>query len=90
MSEITTIQKRQLIEIYQKYRKVFSNLPGKAKNFICELSFHTPINFNKKSYPIAQSLKPAVKKEIQRMMEQDIIEYSSSPYTCLLYTSRCV
>ena len=52
-----------------------------GKNFSCELNFHSPINFNRKSYPIPQSLKPAVKKEILKMLEQDIIEYSSSPYT---------
>ena len=60
---------------------MFSDLPGKAKNFVCQLSFDSPVNFNKKSYQIAQSLKQAVKREIQRIMDQDIIEYSSSSYT---------
>ena len=81
MKEITNMQRNQLIGIYQEYRNVVSDLPGKAKNFICEMNFHSPINFNRKSYPIPQSLKPAVKKEIFKMLEQDIIEYSSSPYT---------
>ena len=34
-----------------------------------------------RSYPIAQSLKPAVRNQIQKMLDQDIIENSSSPYT---------
>ena len=80
-SEITHKQKGQIISIYNRYRRIFSDLPGKAKNFVCQLSFNSPINFNKKLYPIAQSLKPAVKKGIRRLMDQDIIEYSSSLYT---------
>ena len=74
-------QKKKLKEIYKTYRNVFSNSPGKAKNFICRLKFHDSVNFNKKSYPIAQSLKEAVRKEIARMIQEDIIERSSSPYT---------
>ena len=45
--KVNTEQKDQLVAIYDKYRKVFSNLPGKAKNFITELTFNHPINFNR-------------------------------------------
>ena len=74
-------RKERLVNVYKKYRNTFSDLPGKAKNFVCELEFHNPIKFNKKSYPIAQSHKSLVRKEIHRMLEHDIIETSSSPYT---------
>ena len=77
--EVSVEQKQNLIDIYNKYRSVFSDSPGKAKNFMCE--FHDSVQFNRKSYPIAQSLKEAVRKEIQRMIDNDIIERSSSPYT---------
>ena len=87
---ISVEEKYQLIEIYNRYRTVFSESPGKAKNFLCELKFKDNVNFNKRSYPIAQALKEAARKEIQRMIMEDIIERSNSPYTCLLYTSRCV
>ena len=36
-SEITHEQKRQLISIYNRYMRAFSDLPGKAKNFVCQL-----------------------------------------------------
>ena len=49
-SEVTSEQKSQLVSIYNKYKKVFSDLPRQAKDFICELSFNQPINFNRKSY----------------------------------------
>ena len=78
---ITVEQKQQLIKIYDKYKSVFSDSPGKAKNFLCELKFKENVNFNKRSYPIAQALKEAGRKEIQRMILEDIIERSNSPYT---------
>ena len=55
-------------------------------NFVCELKFHNPVHLNKKSYPIGQSLKEAVRKEIQRMIDEDIIEKSYSPYTSPIVT----
>ena len=55
--EISGEQKLKLIEIYNKYRSVFSDAPGKPKDFTCELKFHESVQFNRKSYPIAQSLK---------------------------------
>ena len=76
---ISVEQKTRLVDIYN-YRNVFSNSPGKAKNFECKLKFQYSVNFNKKSYPIAQSLKEAVRKEILRMVEEDIIEKSRSPH----------
>ena len=80
--EAVSVEQRQdLVNIYNKYIRVFSNLPGKARNFVCELRFHNSVNLNRKSYPIAQSLKEDVRQKIQRMIEEDIIERSSSPYT---------
>ena len=81
---ISVEQKTKLIEIYKTYRNVFSDSPGKAKDFVCRLKFHDSVNFNKKSYPIAQSSKEAVRKEIARMIQEDIIERSNSPYTLSL------
>ena len=74
-------QLEKLITIYNKYRHVFSDLPGKVKNYQCILKFKEPVNFNRKSYPIAYSLKEAVRTEINQLMEDDIIEPSQSPYT---------
>ena len=45
------------------------------------LKFKDNVNFTKRSYPIAQALKEAAQKEIQRMVMEDIIERSNSPYT---------
>ena len=69
-------QLNRLITIYNKYRHVFSDLPGKVKNYQCVLHFKEPVNFNRKSYPIAYSLKEAVRSEINQLIEDDIIAVS--------------
>ena len=77
---LTDEQIERLIQIYN-YRHVFSDTPGKVKNFQCEIKFNYQTEFKRKSYPIAFSLKEAVRLEIQRFIENDIIEISNSPYT---------
>ena len=78
---ISEEQAENLIEIYKKYKHVFSNTPGKVKGYQCRINFWEPVDFHRKSYPIAYSLKNEVRAEINRMMEEDIIEYSQSPHT---------
>ena len=48
-------QLNQLVNIYEKYRAVFSDEPGKIRNYQCSIRFREPVEFNRKSYPIAQS-----------------------------------
>ena len=74
-------QIEMLINIYNRYRHVFSDIPGKVKNYQCVLKFKEPVNFNRKLYPIAYSLKEAVRTEINQLLKDDIIECSQSPYT---------
>ena len=71
---ITDNQIEELITIYKWYRHVFSDTPGKIKNFQCEIKFKETADFKKKSYPIAYSQKEAVRTEINRLIEEDIIE----------------
>ena len=49
----------RLIRIYEKYKAVFSDEPGKVKNYQCKLEFKENVEFNRRSYPIAHSLKEA-------------------------------
>ena len=79
--KLTINQANKLINIYNKYKSVFSDEPGKVKNFQCTLQFRDTVDFNRKSYPIAQSRKQAVRAEIEKMINRDIIESSHSPYT---------
>ena len=45
--KISKEQRQELVRIYNRYRSVFSDSPGKAKNFVCELKFLNPVHFNK-------------------------------------------
>ena len=80
-TQLTVQQAEQLIEVYNRYKHVFSNTPGKVRDYQCEIQFREPVNLIKKSYPIAFSLKEAVRTEINRLIAEDIIEPSYSPYT---------
>lgn len=79
--QLTDSQLRQLTGIYKQFQHIFSNSPGKAKDFQCKLKFKENVTFNRKSYPIAHSLKDKVHTEIKNMLSEDIIEQSHSPYT---------
>ena len=70
--EISKKQVENLIKIYQKYQHVFSNTPGKVKGYQCKINFREPVDFHRKSYPIAYSLKNEVRAEINRMMEETL------------------
>ena len=53
-AQLTVQQAEQLIDVYNRYRHVFSDTPGKVRDYYqCEFEFREPVNFNKKSYPIA-------------------------------------
>ena len=57
-------QVEKLISIYNKYRHIFSDAPGKVKGYQCKLKFREPVEFHKKNYYIAYSLKEALRREL--------------------------
>lgn len=75
---------RETYNIYEKCKEVFSEQPGKIKNIQCHLKIKENVAFKKKPYPIPQALKAQVRTEINKMMNQGIIEKSHSPFTSLL------
>ena len=90
-ANLTDQQVESLISIYERYRHAFSDAAVKVKNYQCKITFKEPVEFHKKSYPIAHSLKEVVRTEINRMMNNDIIEYSHSPYTLsLIHIQMCI
>ena len=64
-------QANQLKSIYEKYRSVFSDEPGKVKNYQCKLKFRETVEFNWKAYPITHSRKEAERAEINKMIIND-------------------
>ena len=53
--QISEVQAEKLIEIYNRYKHIFSNAPGKVKGYQCEINFKQPVDVRRKSYPIAYS-----------------------------------
>ena len=48
------------------------DVPGKVKDYQFTLQFKEPVNFNKKSYPVAYALKEAVRTELDKMIAEDL------------------
>ena len=67
--QISEAQAERLITVYNNYRHIFSNAPGKVRNYQCAIKFKTPVEFNKKSYAIAYSLQNEVREEITKLDE---------------------
>ncbi|KAF0721413.1 Retrotransposable element Tf2 protein type 2 [Aphis craccivora] len=72
----------RLDKLIHDFPEVFSKKPGKIKNYWCTIRIKDSRPINQRPYPIPIAKKEAVKKEIKRMMDLDIIEISRSPY-CL-------
>lgn len=75
-------ESERVIEVLTEYKDVFSNKPRMARDFLGHISVEIkkPIVHNK-SYPIPYSKRELVQKEIDNMLEDDIIESSNSPYS---------
>lgn len=73
-------QKEELREVLWVNREVFSNRPGKVKNFECKLDIKPHEPFSKKPYSIPFGLREEVYKEIDRMVECGVLERSNSEY----------
>lgn len=71
----------QLIREIEQFKNVFSNNPGKAKCLLGHIKVEQNAPVVKKSYPIPFSKRAVVQKEIDRMLDNGIIELSSSPYS---------
>ena len=67
-------QREELWAVVDRFKEVFAELPGRARNYECELKVreHTP--FVQRSYPVPFSKRRAVQIELDRMMEGGIID----------------
>ena len=50
-AQLTIQQAEQLIDVYNRYRHVFSDTPGKVRDYQCEIQFREPVNLIKKILP---------------------------------------
>lgn len=71
---------KKYVDTFNNNRDIFSDTPGLANNYECKLKFKEDVKLFKKSYPIPFKQREAVRKEIEKMLKNDIIEYSESQF----------
>lgn len=80
-SELSEGQLIKLRDILEKYENVFSDQPGRVKNFLFSLRVSPSIqNFKMRHYPVPLHFKEQVGREIERMLQLGIIEKGPSPF----------
>lgn len=74
-------QSRKFAELLHKYRHIFSNNPGKVRKYQCQIKVTEGDPIYQRPYPIPVSKMAKMDQEIQRMLDLDIIEKSTSPWS---------
>jgi len=67
--------------IMKKYQNIFSDNPGRIKNFECQIRTIPGQPIYQKPYPIPMSKVFKIDQEIQRMLDLGILEHSCSPWS---------
>lgn len=81
-------EKTELGLLLREYKTVFSDNPGCIKDYICRLKIKENKPFFKKPYLIPSELKEAAAREIDKMVEQRIIERSLSAFNNPLWVVK--
>lgn len=73
-------QVNELVSVYNEFSDVFSDQPGLAKNYVCKLNVRGDVKINRKCYPVPQNKVEAVKAEINKMLNDGIIQSDESEF----------
>lgn len=73
-------EQKKIEDLLYKYRAVFSNEPECTNVYEHKIVLKNRKTIVRKSHPVALSQQPAVGKEMERMLDLDIIEPSNSDY----------
>lgn len=79
-------QQTSMNTLLEKYHHIFQDRPGLHKYFSFKFKVREHSPYKIKPYPIPFSRRPAVQKEINKMLEWGVIERSDSPYNNPLIT----
>lgn len=74
----------ELKGLFQKYQKVFSDLPGRTNVVECQLRVTSDKPVHIRQYPLPLVVQDAVEEEVGDMLRQGIIERSTSAYNAPL------
>ncbi|WP_256468963.1 reverse transcriptase domain-containing protein [Wolbachia endosymbiont of Psylliodes chrysocephala] len=73
-------KKEKMMELLEKYEELFNRKSRVAKNFVHSLKVKNMETFRGKSYPIPYKYKDEMQEATRKLMEDKIIEYSTTPY----------
>lgn len=77
---LSSEEQTHLFKLILDYHSIFSNRPGCKKLYTCRFDVTHDTPFKIRPYPIPFAHRPAVERELNRMIEWGVIERSSSPY----------
>jgi hypothetical protein len=78
--QLSREQKEQLFIVLAKYVNNFTSRPGKCRTYAYGFQVNSHAAIRSPAKPIPFSLREAVRKEINQMIREDIIEVSKSPH----------
>lgn len=80
-AEITVEQRQGLLCLLQEFTHIFSDRPGLNQLYTCRFTVSEDVPFKIRPYPVPFARRPAVEKELQRMLDWGVVERCSSPYS---------
>lgn len=81
VSGVTDVQRAELVHLLEEYKMIFNDHPGSNKLYTCRFNVTEDVPFKVRPYPIPFSRRPAVDKELQRMLDWGVVERCSSAYS---------
>ena len=79
-AELTPEQHTQIADLMQECSDIFSNKPGATNLVEHEIILNSDTPIRVRQYPIPHARVEAFENEVKKMIEQDIIEPSQSPF----------
>lgn len=83
---LNSSQQNLITSLLQKYQHIFQDKPGLHKFFSYKFNVKPHDPYKIKPYPVPFSRRPAVQKEIDKMLKWGVIERSDAPYNNPLVT----
>ena len=86
LSHLPSVQRKELAEVITQYREVFPNVPSKTNVIEHDVDVGDSAPIKQHPYRVSPMKKELLDKEVQYMLENDIIEESQSNWSspCIL------
>ena len=86
LSHLPSVQRKELAEVITQYREVFPNVPSKTNLIEHDVDVGDSAPIKQHPYRVSPMKKELLDKEVQYMLENDIIEESQSNWSspCIL------